>query len=148
MIKLKYSNIIFVISLFLCSTLNTEFCHAGENQLKVVATQTIYADIVKEIADNKDEFLQIRETLSNPELSKITQDIVKEYFELLKEGRPPKEQIFTPERVKQRIEPAVHSLMQSGFVINDPNSKGVLVHWLTQYTIGLIQAITGYTLPL
>jgi len=105
-------------------------------------------DIVKEIADNKDEFLQIKETLSNPELTKITQNIVKEYFELLKEGRPPKEQIFTPERVKQHIEPAVHSLMQSGFVIDDPNSKGVLVHWLTQYTIGLIQAITGYTLPL
>jgi hypothetical protein len=28
-------------------------------------------DIVKEIANNKDEFLQVKETLSNPELSKI-----------------------------------------------------------------------------
>jgi hypothetical protein len=57
-------------------------------------------DIVKEIANNKDEFLQIKETLSNPKLTKITQDIVKEYFELLKEGKSPKEKIFTPERVK------------------------------------------------
>ena len=83
-------------------------------------------DIVKEIADNKDEFLQIRETLSNPELSKITQDIVKEYFELLKEGRPPKEKIFTPERVKQRIEPAVNNLLASGFIETDSTTKQVI----------------------
>jgi hypothetical protein len=103
-------------------------------------------DIVKEIADNKDEFLQIRETLSNPELSKITQDIVKEYFELLKEGRPPKEKIFTPERVKQRIEPAVNNLLASGFIETDNTTKQVILNWLTEYTIELINAITGYTL--
>jgi hypothetical protein len=103
-------------------------------------------DIVKEIADNKDEFLQIRETLSNPELSKITQDIVKEYFELLKEGRPPKEKIFTPERVKQRIEPAVNNLLASGFIETDSTTKQVILNWLTEYTIELINAITGYTL--
>ena len=103
-------------------------------------------DIVKEIANNKDEFLQIKGTLSNPKLTKITQDIVKEYFELLKEGRSPKEKIFTPERVKQRIEPAVNNLLASGFIENDSTTKQVVLNWLTEYTIGLINAITGYTL--
>ena len=53
MFKLKYLILIFVISLFLCSTLDITVCHAGENQLKVVATQTMYADIVKEIGKDK-----------------------------------------------------------------------------------------------
>ena len=104
-------------------------------------------DIVKEIADNKEEFLQLKEINSNPELKSIVQDIVKEYFDLLKEGRPLKQQIFTPERVKQRIEPAVNNLLASGFVEDDSTTKQVLLNWLTEYTIELINAITGYTLP-
>lgn len=103
-------------------------------------------DIVKEISNNKDEFLQLKETLSNPELNKITQDIVKEYFDLLKEGRPSKPKIFTPERVKQRIEPAINNLLASGFIKTDNDTKQVILNWLTEYTIGLINAITGYTL--
>jgi zinc/manganese transport system substrate-binding protein len=39
--------------LFFCRTFNITPCHAGENILKVVATQTMYASIVKEIGKDK-----------------------------------------------------------------------------------------------
>lgn len=49
MSKLKY---LFFI-LFFGSMLNINFCQAAENQLKVVVTQTMYANIVKEIGKDK-----------------------------------------------------------------------------------------------
>ena len=52
MIKLKYLTTIFSM-VFLCSALYITSSRAAEGSLKVVATQTIYADIVKEIGKDK-----------------------------------------------------------------------------------------------
>lgn len=49
MFRLKYFVFAFII-LFFCGAAP---CHATENQLKVVATQRMYADIVKEIGKDK-----------------------------------------------------------------------------------------------
>jgi hypothetical protein len=40
----------------------------------------------------------------------------------------------------------VNNLLASGFIENDSTTKQVVLNWLTEYTIGLINAITGYTL--
>ena len=52
MIKLKYLTTIFSM-VFLCSALYITSSRAAEGSLKVVATQTMYADIVKEIGKDK-----------------------------------------------------------------------------------------------
>ncbi len=49
----KYLASIFFIILFFGNVPNTAFCQAAESQLKVVATQTMYANIVKEIGKDK-----------------------------------------------------------------------------------------------
>ena len=109
--------------------------------------KTNLKDIVKEIADNKDKFLQLREAdSSNTEFRKIVQNIVKEVISQMEEGRHPKQPRFTKENVKPLILVAVENLIQSGYMSKDPNSKQVLIHWLTEYTIELIYAITGYSL--
>ena len=49
MLRLKY----FVFTLIMLLFCDSMFCHATENQLKVVATQTMYAQVVKEIGKDK-----------------------------------------------------------------------------------------------
>lgn len=105
--------------------------------------KTNLKDIVKEIANNKDKFLQLREAdSSNNELRKIVQEIVKK---VLNEGRPPKRR-FEKDDIKPLIYAAVENLMQSGYMPKDPTAKQVIIHWLTEYTIELIYAITGQTM--
>ena len=54
MFKLKYLiRKIAVMTLLLCVALSTVPCHAVENPLKVVATQTMYSSVVKEIGKDK-----------------------------------------------------------------------------------------------
>ncbi|MEK7868652.1 MAG: metal ABC transporter substrate-binding protein, partial [Candidatus Omnitrophota bacterium] len=54
MFKLRYFIPAFIITaLFVCGASNMTQCHARENTLKVVATQTMYASIVKEIGKDK-----------------------------------------------------------------------------------------------
>lgn len=54
MFKLKYLiRKSTVITLLSCVALSTVPCHAGENLLKVVATQTMYSSVVKEIGKDK-----------------------------------------------------------------------------------------------
>ena len=108
--------------------------------------KTNLKDIVKEIADNKDKFLQLREVDSpNTELRKIVQGIVKEVLGEMNEGRPLKRR-FEKDDIKPLITLAVENLIQSGYMSKDPNVKQVLIHWLTEYTIELIYAITGQTI--
>lgn len=103
-------------------------------------------DIVKEIAANKNKFLQLKEAeSSNPELRKIVQEIVREVISQMNEGRPPKRR-FEKDDIKPLIQSAVENLSQSGFISKDPNAVQVLIHWLTEYTIELIYAITGQTM--
>lgn len=109
--------------------------------------KTNLKDILKEIADNKDKFLQLREEkTSNNELRKIVNEIVKEVLSQMNEGRKPNEPKFTKDSIKPIIYSAVENLIQSGYIFKDPNSKQVLIHWLTEYTIELIHAITGQTM--
>lgn len=108
--------------------------------------KTNLKDIVKEIANNKDKFLQLRESnSSNPELRKIVQGIVKEVLGEMNEGRPSKRR-FEKDDIKPLISLAVENLMRSGYMSKDPNAKQILIHWLTEYTIELIHAITGQTM--
>ena len=108
--------------------------------------KTSLKSIVKEIADNKDKFLQLRETkTSNPELRKIVQEIVKEVFSQMNEGRSSKRK-FEKDDIKPFIYSAVKNLSQSGYMSEDPNAVHILTHWLTEYTIELIYAITGQTM--
>ena len=108
--------------------------------------KTSLKDIVKEIAANKDKFLQLREAeSSNPELRKIVQEIVKEVLGQMNEGRPSKRK-FEKDDVKPLITSAVERFMETGIIPNDESMKQGLIHWLTEYTIELIYAITGYTL--
>ncbi len=54
MFKLRYFISSFVIAmLFFSCSLNPASCFAGESKLKVVATQTMYSEIVKEIGKDK-----------------------------------------------------------------------------------------------
>lgn len=53
MFRIRYFLPIIISILFLCAAFNAIPCHAGSNLLKVVATQTMYADIVKEIGKDK-----------------------------------------------------------------------------------------------
>lgn len=108
--------------------------------------KTNLKDIVKEIAANKDKFLQLREAeSSNPELRKIVQEIVKEVISQMNEGRPSKRR-FEKDDIKPLIQSATKNLAQSGYMSKDPNAIQVLIHWLTEYTIELIYAITGQTM--
>jgi len=103
-------------------------------------------DIVKEIALNKDKFLQLRETKSsNSELRKIVQEIVKEVISQMNEGRPSKRK-FEKDDIKPLIIRAIENFMETGIIPKDESMKQGLIHWLTEYTIELIYAITGQTM--
>jgi len=54
MSRIKYFLVSSIIAMvFFCGVLNLTPCYAAENKLKVVATQTMFAEIVKEIGKDK-----------------------------------------------------------------------------------------------